>query len=241
MAPNTTASVRTAARLLTGVCQRYDDEEGWGDVMVEYRVEAGRPERHALSGAAAILRDGGVVAYPTDTLYGLAANPFSGAAMAQLYRIKGRPVDLAIPLIAAGLDQIESAGGVLSTVSRRLAERFWPGPLTIVVPKSAQVPDEVTSGGDSVAVRVPDHPLARALIREAGAPLATTSANLSGGPSPVTAHEVSAQLAGRVALILDGGRCPGGVASTVVDLTGSSPVILRPGPISLEEILEAVL
>ncbi len=98
------------------------------------------------------------------------------------------------------------------------------------------MPDEVTSGGASVAVRVPDHPLARALIRAAGAPLATTSANLSGGPSPVTAHEVSAQLAGRIALILDGGRCPGGVASTVVDLTGQSPVILRPGPITLDEI-----
>jgi L-threonylcarbamoyladenylate synthase len=123
----------------------------------------------------------------------------------------------------------------------RLAERFWPGPLTIVVPRSAQIPDEVTAGGNSVAVRVPDHPLARALIREVGAPLATTSANLSGDPSPVTAPEVSAQLAGRIAMILDGGRCPGGIASTVVDLTGPSPVILRPGPIRLEEILEAVL
>ena len=113
--------------------------------------------------------------------------------------------------------------------------------MTLVLPKAPAVPEEVTAGGDTVAVRVPDHPLARALIRAAGAPLATTSANLAGGPSPVTAAEVAAQLAGRVRLILDGGRCPGGTASTVVDLSSSTPVLLRSGPISLEEILEAVL
>ena len=123
----------------------------------------------------------------------------------------------------------------------RLAERSGLVRSRSSCRKPRRVPDEVTSGGDSVAVRVPDHPLARALIRRAGAPLAVTSANLSGGPTPVTAHEVSAQLAGRIAMILDGGRCPGGAASTVVDLTGSSPIVLRPGPISLEEILEAVL
>ena len=161
--------------------------------------------------------------------------------MGKLYIAKLRSLDKAIPILLADPADLDKCGARREPGARRLAERFWPGPLTMVVPRSAQVPDEVTSGGDSVAVRVPDHPLARALIREAGAPLATTSANLSGGPSPVTAHEVSAQLAGRVALILDGGRCPGGVASTVVDLTGSSPVIRRPGSISLEEILEPVL
>jgi L-threonylcarbamoyladenylate synthase len=182
-----------------------------------------------------------LVAFPTDTVYGVGAIAWNREAVGKLYIAKLRSLDKAIPILLADPADLDEVARDVSPAVRRLAERFWPGPLTIVVPRSAQVPDEVTSGGDSVAVRVPDHPLARALIREAGAPLATTSANLSGGPSPVTAHEVSAQLAGRVALILDGGRCPGGVASTVVDLTGSSPVILRPGPIGLEEILEAVL
>jgi len=184
-----------------------------------------------------LLRAGELVAFPTDTVYGVGAIAWDREAVGKLYVAKLRSLDKAIPILLADPADLDQVARDVSPAVSRLAERFWPGPLTMVVPRSVQVPDEVTAGGDSVAVRVPDHPLARALIREAGAPLATTSANLSGGPSPVTAHEVSAQLAGRVALILDGGRCPGGVASTVVDLTGSSPVILRPGPIGLEEIL----
>jgi len=121
-----------------------------------------------------------------------------------------------------------------------LVERFWPGPLTVVVPRAEAIPDEITAGGATVAVRVPDHDLARALIRAAGAPLAATSANLSGRQSPVTAQEVAAQLGSRIPLVLDGGPCPGGVASTVVDLTGPAPVILRPGPLGLEEIVSAL-
>ena len=194
-----------------------------------------------LAQAAALLRAGELVAFPTDTVYGVGAVAWNREAVGKLYVAKLRALEKAIPILLADPDDLDQVARGVSAAARRLAGRFWPGPLTIVVPRSARVPDEVTAGGDGVAVRVPDHPMARALIRAAGAPLATTSANLSGGPSPVTAQEVSAQLAGRIGMILDGGRCPGGVASTVVDLTGSSPVILRPGPISLEEILEAVL
>jgi L-threonylcarbamoyladenylate synthase len=197
--------------------------------------------RLLIEQAAALLRAGELVAFPTDTVYGVGAVAWNREAVGKLYVAKLRALDKAIPILLADPADLAQVAHAVSPTVRRLAEHFWPGPLTLVVPRSAQVPDEVTSGGDSVAVRVPDHSLARALIRAAGAPLATTSANLSGGPSPVTAHEVSAQLAGRVAMILDGGRCPGGVACTVVDLTGPSPVVLRPGPISLEEILEAVL
>jgi L-threonylcarbamoyladenylate synthase len=197
--------------------------------------------RLLLKQAGALLRAGELVAFPTDTVYGVGAIVWDREAVGKLYIAKLRSLDKAIPILLADPVDLDQVVRDVSPAVHRLAERFWPGPLTIVVPRSAQIPDEVTAGGDSVAVRVPDHSLARALIREAGAPLATTSANLSGGPSPITAPEVSVQLAGRVAMILDGGRCPGGIASTVVDLTGPSPVILRPGPIRLEEILEAVL
>ncbi|MBC8249031.1 MAG: threonylcarbamoyl-AMP synthase, partial [Anaerolineales bacterium] len=117
-----------------------------------------------------------------------------------------------------------------------LAERFWPGGLTLVLPKKANVPDVVSAGGSTVAVRVPDHPVALALIAALGAPLAATSANLSGRPSPVTAQEVETELGGRIELILDGGRCPGGIPSTVLDLTTEPPTILRAGAIAVEEI-----
>jgi L-threonylcarbamoyladenylate synthase len=197
--------------------------------------------RQQLTPAAALLRAGELVAFPTDTVYGVGAIAWNREAVGKLYVAKLRALDKAIPILLADPADLDLVARDVSPTARRLAERFWPGPLTIVVGRASQVPDEVTAGGDSVAVRVPDHAVARALIREAGAPLATTSANLSGGASPVTAQEVAAQLAGRIAMILDGGRCPGGKASTVVDLTGPSPVVLRPGPIGLEEILEAVL
>ncbi len=192
-----------------------------------------------LAAAAALLRAGELVAIPTDTVYGVGAIAWDRAAVARLYTAKLRSADKAIPLLLADSADLDLVAAGVSPAARRLAERFWPGPMTLVVPRAAGVPDEVTAGGATVAVRVPDHPLARALIRLAGAPLATTSANLSGHPSPVTADEVAAQLAGRVALILDGGRCPGGVPSTLVDATGTPPRILRPGPLDPAEIIAA--
>lgn len=194
----------------------------------------------AFAAAAGLLRAGELVAFPTDTVYGVGAVCWNEEAVARLYTAKLRSLDKAIPILIADPADLALVAGDLPRAGIQLAEAFWPGPLTLIVPKAAAVPDAVTAGGDTVAVRIPNHDLARALIRAAGAPLATTSANLSGGPSPVTAEEVAAQLAGRVAMILDGGRCPGGAASTVIDVTGPVPRILRAGPIT-EAAMFAVL
>jgi L-threonylcarbamoyladenylate synthase len=193
-----------------------------------------------LRRASDLLRAGELVAFPTDTVYGVGALVWDAGAVAKLYEVKLRPAGKAIPVLLADAADLALVTGDVPPAALRLAERFWPGPLTIVVPRAAALPDEVTAGGASVAVRVPDHDLARALIRAAGAPLAATSANLSGRPSPITAEEVVAQLGGRIPFVLDGGPCPGGVASTVIDLTGHTPAIVRPGPITLEEILSAL-
>jgi L-threonylcarbamoyladenylate synthase len=190
--------------------------------------------------AVALLRAGQLVAFPTDTVYGVGAVIWNRQAIRQLYEAKLRPSDKAIPVLLASAGDLSLVARDLSQSTLRLAERFWPGPLTLVVPRAPAVPDEVGAGGATVAVRVPDHDLARALILAAGAPLATTSANLSGQASAVTAQEVAAQLGSRIPLVLDGGPCPGGVASTVVDLTGPAPAILRPGPVSLRDILSAL-
>jgi L-threonylcarbamoyladenylate synthase len=188
----------------------------------------------------ALLRAGQLVAFPTDTVYGVGAVIWDREAVRKLYEAKLRPVDKAIPILLADATDLPLVACDLPRDALRLAKIFWPGPLTLVVPRVEAVPDDVTAGGTTVAVRVPDHELARALIRAAGAPLATTSANLSGQPSPVTAQEVVAQLGCRISLVLDGGPCRGGVASTVVDMTGHAPSILRPGPLSLQEILSAL-
>ncbi len=194
----------------------------------------------AFAEAVRLLQAGELVAFPTDTVYGVGALVWNGPAVARLYAAKLRPAGKAIPVLLADPADLALVAGGLPAAVARLAEAFWPGALTLVVPKAPGIPFEVTGGGDSLAVRVPDHTLARDLIRAAGAPLATTSANLSGQPSPVTAQEVAAQLGRRIPLILDGGRCPGGVASTVVDLTGPEPSIVRPGPISLAQIRAAL-
>jgi L-threonylcarbamoyladenylate synthase len=190
--------------------------------------------------AAKALRAGSIVAFPTDTVYGVGAVVWNPQAIGRLYEAKLRPLDKAIPVLLACAADLALVARDLPQSALRLAERMWPGPLTLVVPRAQAVPDEVTAGGDTVAVRVPDHELARLLIRAVDAPLATTSANLSGQPSTVTAQEVAVQLGGRIPLVLDGGRCPGGLASTVVDLTGPAPAILRAGPIQLQDILAAL-
>ncbi|MCL4395281.1 MAG: L-threonylcarbamoyladenylate synthase [Chloroflexi bacterium] len=194
--------------------------------------------------AADILRTGGLVAYPTDTLYGLGARCWLPEAIAKIFVAKGRAENRPLPLLLAeSADMLEVAQSI-PIAAWRLAAVFWPGALTIVLPKHPRVPDIVTAAGPTVAVRVPDHAIAVALIRAVGAPIAGTSANKSGGPPPLDAGEVAAQLGGRIDAILDGGRCPGGVESTVLDLSGELPRLLRRGAVdvsAIEDVLERTI
>lgn len=191
--------------------------------------------------AAALLCAGELVAFPTETVYGLGADALNGEAAARIFAAKGRPADN--PLIAhiagesglAGLIALEPCA-----CARALMRAFWPGPMTLIFPKSPRVPREVTAGLDTVAVRMPSHPVARALIRAAQTPIAAPSANRSGRPSPTTAAHVLEDMEGRIPLILDGGPCEVGLESTVVDVTGARPRILRPGGVTLE-MLEGVV
>lgn len=193
----------------------------------------------AIAQAAALLRAGGLVAFPTETVYGLGANALDAAAVRRIFAAKGRPAYN--PLIAHVADVAGARALVREwpPLAQALADRFWPGPLTLVLPKRPEVPDEVTAGRDSVAVRVPAHPVARALLAATGLPLAAPSANRFTELSPVTAAQVARSLGSGVDLILDGGRTDVGIESTVVDLSVSPPVLLRPGTITRAE-LEAI-
>jgi len=192
----------------------------------------------AIPRALKILKAGGLVAFPTDTVYGVGALAFDGKAVESIYIAKDRPVEKAILILIGDSDDLEKVGIDIPDSAHQLASRFWPGPLTILVPKRADLPEAI-SATSTVGVRVPDHDVARALLRAAG-PMAVTSANISGKPNPVTAQEVFEQLAGRIALIIDGGKTPGGVPSTLVDCTMSELKVLREGPISLEELISAL-
>jgi L-threonylcarbamoyladenylate synthase len=185
--------------------------------------------------ALEILQAGGLAAFPTDTVYGVGALAFDNAAIESIYAAKQRPVEKAIPVLIGDIHDLDKVAIHIPPMALTFARHFWPGPLTCVVPKRDSLPPAI-SATSTVAVRIPDHADARALLNLTG-PMAVTSANLSGQPSPSTAQEVYEQLQGRIPLILDGGRTPGGVASTLVDCTGTIPVILRDGPISLAELL----
>jgi L-threonylcarbamoyladenylate synthase len=182
-----------------------------------------------------ILKQEGIVAFPTDTVYGLGAMG-TRQAVERIYQVKERPRSMLLPLLLADKSQIGVVAEHVPPAAWLLAERFLPGALTIVLFKSKSVPDFITAGDKTVALRIPAHPVPVALIRGVGAPIVGTSANLSGQPSALTAEEVYAQLGGKVDLIIDGGRCPGGRESTIVDLTGETPLILREGAISREEL-----
>jgi L-threonylcarbamoyladenylate synthase len=198
------------------------------------------PAAHAdtIAQALLILRAGGLVAFPTDTVYGVGALAFDGAAVESIYTAKDRPVEKAIPILIADLADLNQVAVEVPAMARILAAHFWPGPLTLVVPKKPTLPPAV-SATDTLAVRIPDHPVARALLRAAG-PMAVTSANISGQASPIDAQEVLRQLNGRIPLIIDGGPTPGGIPSTLVDCLGTKPVVLREGPLTKAQILSVL-
>jgi len=185
-----------------------------------------------------ILKEGGIVAFPTDTVYGLGADAFNPEAVGRIYEVKERPRHLSFPLLLDDILQISWVAQPLSGIALFLAKRFWPGGLTLVLAKAASLPSYLSSGS-TIAVRVPGHPVCLALIQGLGGPLIGTSANISGMPAALTADEVREQLGEKADLIIDGGKCPSGKESTVVDVTGEVPVILRQGIITQDEIEEA--
>jgi L-threonylcarbamoyladenylate synthase len=185
--------------------------------------------------ALQVLKEGGIIAFPTDTVYGLASPAFSAAGIERLYQIKDRSLTKAIPILIGALDQLPLIAPPLPPAAISLAQRFWPGALTLVIPRSPALPD-ILSAEPTVAVRMPNHPFALSLIQQSG-PLAVTSANLSGHSNPLSAEDVLAQLGGRIDLVLDGGQVDGGIPSTIVDCTKAELTILRQGAIPAEDIL----
>lgn len=197
-------------------------------------------DARAIGDAVRLLHEGQIVAFPTETVYGLGALAFDQAAVAGVFAVKGRPQDNPLILHLAAADQVHLVARDVSLVAQELMDSFWPGPLTLVLRRQARVPNTVTAGLDTVAVRVPDHPVALDLISTLGAPIAAPSANRSGRPSPTTAAHVADDFGVAVPLILDGGPSLVGLESTVVDVTERVPRLLRPGGISLEELRAVV-
>ena len=199
-------------------------------------VDPEAPQRDALQEAAKWIRTGGLVALPTDTLYGLAADPFRADAVARVCTVKGRAEGHALPLIAADADQIAARLSPLSPVAERLAAKFWPGPLTLLIPAPAALARDVTGGTGRVAVRVPAHDIARAICRAADRPITATSANRSGQPATADPAEVERALGEDIDLLIDTGPTRGGAPSTIVDVTGATPRLVRAGAVSWEDI-----
>jgi L-threonylcarbamoyladenylate synthase len=212
---------------------------GLMEVMTDViRVDPVTPDPAALSRAAECLRRGGLVAFPTETVYGLGVHALDRAAVRRLFEAKGRPATDPLIVHVDAVDRMQALVADVPDAARQLASRFWPGPLTLVLPRSSRVPDEVTAGLNTVAIRVPAHPVARALLTAVGVPVAAPSANLFSRPSPTRASHVLDDLAGRIDLVVDGGATQVGVESTVLDLSGEVPTILRPGAVSIDMLRE---
>ncbi len=205
-----------------------------------FSVDSVHPDTGVLAQAAAVLRHGGLVAFPTETVYGLGANGLDPEAVAGIFAAKGRPADNPLILHIADRREVGKLARQVPANARVLMETYWPGPLTLVLDRTKAVPDAVTGGLDTVAVRLPDSVVARELIRLAGVPLAAPSANTSGRPSPTTAQDVLADLDGKINMVIDSGPCDIGVESTVVDCTTPVPTLLRPGGITLEMLIETL-
>lgn len=194
----------------------------------------------AIAEAAKVLSDGGVCAVPTETVYGLAASAFNEAAVARIFRVKGRPQNNPLIVHICGLNMAYPLLDGIPKQLKKLSEAFWPGPLTVIVKKNGLIPQSVSGGLDTVALRWPAHPDMQALIKACGFPIAAPSANLSGSPSPTTAQHCLNDLNTKVPLILDGGDCEVGVESTIVSIAGDRPVLLRPGNITLQQLREVL-
>lgn len=199
-------------------------------------VDSNHPDEKAIAEAAERLREGELVAFPTETVYGLGANALDATAVARIFAAKGRPARNPLIVHVASVERIAQVVAHWPETAARLATRFWPGPLTLVLPRSPQIPDIVTGGGPTVGVRVPAHPVAQALLQAAGVPVAAPSANRSLQISPTRAEHVLQSLGGRIPFLLDGGPTSGGLESTVLNLSGETPQLLRPGLIAPAEI-----
>jgi L-threonylcarbamoyladenylate synthase len=208
--------------------------------MERVRISEVGPDAGVLARAADVLRDGGLVGYPTETFYGIAADPRSDRAVEGLYRAKGRLRTVAIPLIAGSLEQLIAVAGGLPPLALDLAARFWPGPLTLVIPAWKGLSVAIDGGHGTVAVRVPGHLVARTLCDAFGHPVTSTSANLSGGGPLTEADAVATSLASSLAMLLDCGRTPGGQVSTIVDVVSGVPRLVRPGATPWEQVLECL-
>lgn len=208
--------------------------------MIRARVDMRSPDPAVIERACALILAGSVVAIPTDTVYGLAADPFNAVAVGRVVTAKGRRPEHAMALVAADSLQVARWIGPLPHLGRRLADRFWPGPLTLILAAPDTIASAVVGGTGKVGVRVPDHAVPRALCAACDRPLTATSANLTGQPSTDDPDEVAASLAERIDMLLDAGRTAGGLASTVVDVTGEAPVLVRAGAISWQAVLQSV-
>lgn len=193
---------------------------------------------NVITNALEILLSGGLVAFPTDTVYGVGCLAFHQQAIESIYVAKDRPIEKAIPVLIGDNEDLVKVAEEIPIFAMKLIARFWPGPLTVLVPKKPTLPEAI-SATSTVGVRVPDHDIARVLLRLAG-PMAVTSANISGQQSPTTAQQVFAQLGGRIPMILDGGETPGGVPSTLVDCSDGEIQVLREGPITKEQLLNTI-
>ncbi|MQF87164.1 MAG: threonylcarbamoyl-AMP synthase [SAR202 cluster bacterium] len=186
--------------------------------------------------ASILLREGGVIAYPTDTVYGLGASVFNYSSVSTMFVIKARERHQAVPVLIASESQLSEIAIDISDDAYRLAKAFWPGKLTLIMKSHPDLPSLVTGGGDTVGVRLPDHPCPQSLIQALGAPITGTSANRHNGAEPTTANEVQKQLGNRLSLILDGGPSPSNLPSTIIDTTSSTPKVVRTGVLSIEQI-----
>ncbi len=204
------------------------------------KIHTKKPEKSTIRKAASLIKRGKIVAFPTETVYGLGANALDAGAVKRIFNAKGRPADNPLIVHISDETMLHLIAKEIPSRALSLMKKFWPGPLTIVLKKKNSVPSAVTAGGDTIAVRMPDHPVAYALIKEAGVPIAAPSANASTRPSPTTAAHVIEDMNGKIPLILDGGKTHIGIESTVLDLTTRTPALLRKGKITLSEIEKTI-